>query len=199
MTPHNPANPHPAPPEAQRQRITPTPAKAAEDANTALLHYAMEQHGVTVLRLAIAHTGSRQDAEDVVQDVFLRLYAKTPRLTDDEHLKAWLIRTTINRCRDMTRAHSRRKTISLNDLPIDPTAFDDMQTRDEIRAAWEAVQKLPPDERAIVHLTCFEGLSYRETARIMNLSEGSVRSRLHKARTYLKEACGRTTEGDGAR
>ena len=62
---------------------------------------AMRRWGDTVLRLALSHTRSVSDAEDVFQDVFLRLLKNDTVFNDDEHLKAWLLRVTINRCLDL--------------------------------------------------------------------------------------------------
>lgn len=112
----------------------------------------MDAFGPTVLRIAVAHTGSRHDAEDVAQDVFARLMTSAPRLTGSEHLKAWLIRTTINRCRDVARKRAREQADPIHDLPFEPPAPDDAETKAELQAAWEALQALPSDERAIVHL-----------------------------------------------
>ena len=58
---------------------------------------------------------------------------------------------------------------------------------------------MPSDERAIVHLVCYEGCSYRETARALGLSEGAVRARLHKARAYLRAVCDHNEESEAKR
>ena len=100
----------------------------------ALLAYAMDRFGSMVLRIAIAHTGSRHDAEDVAQDVFVRLMTSTPRLTGTEHLKAWLIRTTVNRCRDAARQRAREMADPIHDLPFDIPAPDNAHVKTELRA-----------------------------------------------------------------
>ena len=77
------------------------------------LRNAMEAHGDTVYRLALCRTQNAADAEDVYQDVFLSLLSQEDRDWDGEHLKAWLIRATLNRCADLHRFRLRRPVLSL--------------------------------------------------------------------------------------
>ena len=81
------------------------------------LRGAMERQGSTVYRLALCRLQSREDAEDVYQDVFLHLLSQGGRDWDEEHLKAWLIRATLNRCADLHRFRLRRPVLALEELP----------------------------------------------------------------------------------
>ena len=103
----------------------------------AFLKQAMADWGDAVYRLALGQTRSRADAEDVYQDVFLRLLDSGTAFESPEHLKAWLLRVTVNRCRDLARSGWQRRTVALDpewDAP-DAAAHDDDAHRADARAA----------------------------------------------------------------
>lgn len=83
------------------------------------LRAAMRDHGASVLRLALAQTGSRADAEDVYQDVFVALACSDTEFADADHLRAWLLRATLNRCRDLARSWWHRHAQSFDALGIE--------------------------------------------------------------------------------
>lgn len=149
------------------------------------VEYALDKFGNTVLRLACAQAGDIHNAEDVSQDVFLKLLTADTHFENDDHLKAWLIRVTVNLCHDQGRKRHRKPISSINDLPIEPiqpsgASYEDMA------AAWEAIERLPEDQRVVIHLICVEGYSTDEVARILGVSNGAVRSRLSRARKTLR-------------
>lgn len=158
------------------QRNNPQPLRSE-----AFLSRAMDAWGDTVYRVALAQTGSPSDADDVYQDVFIRLLEHEAPFDNDEHLKAWLIRVTINRCRDLTRLAWNRRTEGLErelaSIPA-PDAF-----RADI---WEVVGALSPDLRTAVHLFYVEGYSTEEIARIEECKPSTIRTRLHRAREQLR-------------
>ena len=134
-----------------------------------------EQYAGMLYRLAYARTGSRADAEDVMQEVFVRLLRARPEFRDEEHAKAWLLRVGARCAADVLRAPWRRREGPLDDgLP-----------------APEPVLALPAQYRMAVHLYYYEELSVAEIAAVLGKSEGAVKSRLFRARAllrrYLKE------------
>ena len=134
-----------------------------------------EQYAGMLYRLAYARTGSRADAEDVMQEVFVRLLRARPEFLDEEHAKAWLLRVGARCAADVLRAPWRRREGPLDDgLP-----------------APEPVLALPAQYRMAVHLYYYEELSVAEIAAVLGKSEGAVKSRLFRARAllrrYLKE------------
>ena len=133
-----------------------------------------------VYRLAYARTGSRADAEDVMQETFLRLLRARPELRDDEHAKAWLLRVAANCAGDLFRAPWRRT------LPLEEAGCL-AQPAPEPDGTLEAVLSLPPRYRALVHLYYYEGYSVAEIAAILRKSQETVRTRLHRARGMLRE------------
>lgn len=147
----------------------------------------MERWGDTVYRLALCRLQNVQDAEDVYQDVFLRLLQADSRDWDGERTKAWLIRTSLNRCADVGRFRLRRPTVSLE-------AVSELAAEPDIRAEelWEAVARLPKEQRVAVHLFYAEGYATEEIAALMDCAPATVRTRLRRARVKLKDLLGGT-------
>ena len=144
----------------------------------------VETHAPSVFRLAYARTGNRDDAEDVMQEVFLRLWKQAAEDWDGDRAKAWLIRTTLNRGADLHRFRLRRPVLSFAEIP------DLAQPEDESRELWEAVSRLPEKARTAVHLYYAEGYSTEEISHLMHIPAATVRTRLHRARKQLKELLG---------
>ena len=130
-------------------------------------------------RAALAILGDPQEAEDAVQDAFLRCWEKAPEFESGEHAKAWLLRVTVNGCKSRLRAPWRRRTAPL----LDTYPADGPEERETL----EAVQALPAADRAVVHLYYYEGYKTAEIAAMTGLREGTVRSRLSRARSRLRE------------
>ena len=149
-----------------------------------LLRRAMQDHGDTVYRLALCRLQNRADAEDVYQDVFLRLLSQDAVCWDENHLKAWLIRTTLNRCADVGRFRLRRSVLPLSEIPDLP------QQTNEAAELWDAVAHLRPPFRDVVHLHYAEGYSTEEIAALLGIPAATVRTRLHRARKQLKDLLG---------
>ena len=150
----------------------------------AYLRNAMDAYGPTVYRLALCRMQNTADAEDVYQEVFLRLWKQDAEDWEGERLKAWLIRTALNRCADLHRFRLRRPVLALEDLP------ELVQPDDEAAELWEAVGRLPEKARTAVHLYYAEGYSAEEISRLMHVPAATVRTRLHRARKQLKELLG---------
>ena len=127
-----------------------------------LLRNAMEHHGAAVYRLALFRMHIVQDAEDVYQDVFLRLLGQEASAWDGEHLRAWLLRCTVNRCHDLHRFRLRRPVLALADLP--ETAAEADSGAAEL---WDAVAHLPEKLRVPIHLYYAEGYSTEEIAGLL--------------------------------
>ena len=152
--------------------------------------HAVDRWADTVYRIALARSRSPSDAEDVVQDVFISLMRSTKRFADDEHLKAWLITTAVNRCRSLARA-PWAKRVSLDDeLVMRKAAYggDADAAFSSVREhpLWEALGKLPDDMRCAFHLHYVEGYQTAEIAQLMGCKPATVRSWLHRARKTLR-------------
>lgn len=167
-------------------------AETSNEANASLVAHAMEMHGDMVLRLALSQVRNMPDAEDVFQDVFVQLMGAHVDFASSEHLKAWLIRATINRCRDVQRTRSRKlaRTEPLNEYHAEtlpdrtpaPPGFEP--------DVWHAAGALPEDQRIAVHLHYVEGYSTEEIACIANCAPATIRTRLFRARETMRKELG---------
>lgn len=149
------------------------------------LRRCMERHGESVYRLALCRLRSVPDAEDVCQDVFLRLLRKGDPAWDEDRTKAFLLRCAVNRCADLGRQRQRRRESPWEELPDRPA-----EERDEARALWEAVGQLPPPQRTVIHLHYGEGYATGEIAAILRVPAATVRTRLYRGREKLRELLG---------
>ena len=136
-------------------------------------------HQDTLYRAALAILGDAQEAEDAVQDAFLRWWERAPDFPDAARERAWLLKVTVNGCKSRLRSPWRRRTAPL--LDTYPAA------EPEEREVLEAVQALPPRDRAVVHLYYYEGYQTAEIAAMTGQREGTVRSRLSRARAKLRD------------
>lgn len=153
------------------------------------LRNAMNAYGGTVYRLALCRLQNTADAEDVYQDVFLRLLEQRTAGWDGERMKAWLIRTALNRCADLGRLRQRRGTLPLEETlaqPIDEHAAE----------LWDAVARLPEKLRTAVHLFYGEGYESGEIGALLGVPAATVRSRLRRARAELKNLLGGIDDGE---
>jgi len=132
-----------------------------------------------LFRTAVAIMGSKADAEDIVQEAFIRLFEKNPNFESADHEIAWLVRVTVNLCKSRLRSHWWKKTETL--LDTYPAETDGQQN------LMETVLSLPAKYRIVIHLFYYEGYSTREIAHIAGLSESTVRQQLTRARRMLKD------------
>ncbi|MEC4176232.1 sigma-70 family RNA polymerase sigma factor [Adlercreutzia sp. R7] len=175
-----------------------TPLHGKQEAS--LAERALMRWGDTVYRVALGQTGSRADAEDVYQDVFLKLLDKPRTFENDDHLKAWLIRVTVNQSRDRLRARARHATDSLDDhreeaerrlAQAAPQGSHMSGNRDDpLSDLWDIVSRLPEDQRTVINLFYVEEMSTGDIARILGCTAGAVRMRLHRAREALRDLIG---------
>lgn len=135
-------------------------------------------HENSLYRTALAIIGNKADAEDIVQEAFVRFLEKGPAFQSHEHAKAWLIRVAINLCRSRLRSAWWRKTVPL--LDSYPAASE------EQHYLVQTILQLPMKQRIVVYLFYYEGYSTREIARITEQKESTVRSQLTRARQKLK-------------
>ena len=153
----------------------------------------VERHSDRVYRLAYRLTGDRHDAEDLTQEVFVRVFRSLDGYTPGT-FEGWLHRITTNLFLDQARRRQRLRFDALSDerarllrsaIPAPDTALADRMFDDDVERALSA---LPPEFRVAVVLCDVEGLSYDEIADIMGAKLGTVRSRIHRGRAMLRRA-----------
>ena len=136
-----------------------------------------------VYGLALARTGSASDADDVFQEVFLAYHQSGKTFRDEEHRKAWLLKTTVNLSRRVTASTWRKKTAPLSEREDAPVPFREP----EENLVWEAVRSLEEAYRLPIYLHYFQELSTEEIAKALSLRPGTVRMRLSRGRDKLRE------------
>lgn len=153
----------------------------------------VERHSDRVYRLSYRLTGNRHDAEDLTQEVFVRVFRSLDSYTPGT-FEGWLHRITTNLFLDQARRKQRIRFDALSEeraarltssSPAPDAAYADQRFDDDIE---RALATLPPDFRAAVVLCDVEGLSYEEIAEILDAKLGTVRSRIHRGRAMLRKA-----------
>ena len=145
---------------------------------------AVALHSDTVTRLLLLRCRQPADAEDCYQEVFLKLLTAKGPFRDQEHIKAWLIRVTLHEAVNLHRQFWHRKVGLLGESPFPPEAVAPESS------AWEVLETLhtlPGHQRDVLYLHCVEGYSVEETATILGLRPGTVKSRLSRARAALRK------------
>lgn len=146
-------------------------------------------YGDMVFRVACHALGNRADAEDVTQNVLLRLYRAGPDFESDDHARRWLLRVAVNESRRAARSPWRGKTLSLED-------YDGPQPPPEDYSdVWSAVLALPAKYRLCVYLYYYEDCSVRDIAQTLGAKESTVQSRLQRAREKLRDILNGEKEG----
>ena len=125
----------------------------------------------------------RADADDVFQEVFLAYFQCGKHFQEEEHRRAWLLRTTLNFSRRVTSSPWRRRVVPLSERADAPVQF---QTPEQT-GLWSALSSLPDGLRVPLYLFYFEELSTQEIARLLSLRPGAVRMRLSRGREHLRE------------
>lgn len=151
---------------------------AAEKLHTDQL---IEKYASMMLRCAYAYCGNRADAEDILQEVFIKYMKHLPAFKDSSHEKAWFLRVTINTSKDYTKSFWYRRTEAMDEnIPYECA---------EEKEIWDMVQKLPPKYRIIIQLFYQEGYSIREISELLKLKETTIGTQLTRARGLLKKIC----------
>lgn len=160
------------------------------EAQTALNNEQFEklyaQYADDVLRMAYFYLADKHKAEDVCQDVFVKLYTHGGEIEPGRE-KAWLLRVTVNSCRDLWRgAWLRRVVLGAPVLEMVPAKEDPIEQREEKAELMRAIHKLPASFRETILLHYYQGLGIAEIAKMLNLPEGTISSRLSRARKKLQ-------------
>lgn len=132
----------------------------------------------SLLRLAFSYVKNREDAEDIVQEAFIKLYCSDVMFSTRDNAKAWLIRVTVNLCKDMLRSSAyKRRGEMTEDIPCESA---------EEYGLLECIRRLKPTYASVVYLYYYEGYSVKEIAKICSMTATAVSTRLARARDQLK-------------
>lgn len=148
---------------------------------------AIEKYGDTVRRICFMHLKSYSDVEDIFQEVFLKYVLYKNDFESDAHEKAWLIRVTINACKDILKSFFRKNTTSIDNLINQPYCFNDVDANMDVV---NAILALPEKYKDVIFLFYYIGYSVPEISHILNKKENTVYTWLNRARAQLKVALG---------
>lgn len=145
-----------------------------------------EKYANDVLRVSYFYLGDRQRAEDVCQDVFVRLMTNAPDLQEGRE-KAWLLKVALNRCRDFWRGGwIKRVVLGSPTFEMIP-APDEHEKREDEEAMMAAIHELPASFREAIMLYYYQGYGISEISEMLELPEGTISSRLSRGRKKLEE------------
>jgi RNA polymerase sigma-70 factor (ECF subfamily) len=149
----------------------------------------LRDSGTLAFRVAYGVLRHRQDAEDVAQEAFVKAHRLFSQLRDRERFRAWLVRTTwrlaIDRWRQERRRTRREQSVAEPDPPV--TSEEVTVSRERAAHVWNAIDALPEKLRVVIVLCAIEGHDVRGVARLLEIPEGTVKSRLFLARKALSE------------
>lgn len=146
---------------------------------------AVEKYADTVKRICILHLKNTSDSEDIFQEVFLKYALSDVLFENQSHEKAWIIRVTVNACKDLIKSFFRSRTVSINELIALPA-----EEKEDLSYVLEAVLSLPEKYKDAVYLHYYEGYSASEIGKILGKKENTVYSLLSRGRLILKEKLG---------
>lgn len=141
----------------------------------------VEKYSGMVFRVAFCHVKNHADADDIMQDVFLALYTSRKKFTDDEYIKAWLIRVTINKCNNLLRSCRRRLSVPLENAEEIP-----FQPKERVTLLPQ-LMKLKPKYRIVLYMFYYEDYSVSRISEILGEKTSAVTTRLSRGRDQLRE------------
>ena len=144
----------------------------------ALFHQVYETYGEALYRFCLLQMKNTADAEDVLQEVFLKRLYRAPDFVSPEHERRWLFRVALNQCRDEWK-RSRR-----TEVPLDEAAL--LVVPEEDRTVLEQVAALPEKYRTVIHLHYYEGYSVEEIASLLGVTVSAVKMRMKRGRDALR-------------
>ena len=152
---------------------------------TAYFSELYEKYATDVLRVCYFYLGDRQKAEDVCQDVFVRLITNTPDLQEGRE-KAWLLKVALNRCRDLWRGAWLKRVVLGSPMFELVPAPDEISKLADQQEMMNAINQLPANFKEVILLHYYQGYGINEIADMMDLPEGTISSRLSRGRKKLE-------------
>ncbi len=146
---------------------------------------AIGRYADTVRRLCLVHLVNRSDLDDVFQSVFLKYALRDEQFESFDHEKAWLIRVTLNACKDATKSRMRRRAVSLDEVASVP-----VDAPSDHRDVLEAVLSLPEKNRNVVYLHYYEGYTAPEIGRLLGMNTNTVYTLLTRSKKLLRKKLG---------
>ncbi|PWW30570.1 RNA polymerase sigma-70 factor (ECF subfamily) [Cytobacillus oceanisediminis] len=157
------------------------------------LKWLMKTHGNDVIRIAYTYLKQKQLAEDVAQDVFIKCYEKMDSFRNESSYKTWLIRITVNKCKDVLKSWSF-KNLYITDFFSSKQAYSTLEqqyfSNEENELISKQVIALPVKLREVIILFYYQEFSIEEISDLLKINPNTVKTRLHRGRLKLKESLG---------
>lgn len=146
---------------------------------------AVERNNRRLFLIALSYTKNQMDAQDILQNTFLKLWKNTKAFKNDEHLDKWLTRVAVNESKNLLKSPFKNRSVPLegNDVKYDFETEQDQWL-------FDAVMKLPLKQRTVIHLFYYEDMSVKEIAETLSIRSNAVKTRLSRGRMQLKNILG---------
>jgi RNA polymerase sigma-70 factor (ECF subfamily) len=145
------------------------------------LEWLINEYQVNMFVTAFNICKNVEDAKDVVQDTFIAYHTSNQQFNDEQHIRAWLFRVTVNKAKDAIKSYWHRNKMQLEDY-LETLPFESKEDSD----LFEAVLNLPKKYRIVIHLFYYEEYNIREISQILHISESNTKTRLSRGRKLLK-------------
>jgi RNA polymerase sigma-70 factor (ECF subfamily) len=161
------------------------------DGDTNSFGIIVERYQNMVFSLALKMLKHREESEEVSQDTFIKVYKSLSKFNGESKFSTWIYRIAYNTCLDRIKKNSKyNNDVEINDITSNQifqteSKFDSLETKERSIIVKECMDKLPEDERIIMHLFYFEELSLKEIVEIVSMTEGNVKVKLFRARKKL--------------
>jgi len=150
----------------------------------------MREYGNDVLRTAYSYVKDKYAAEDIFQETFIKAYRALENFRDESNIKTWLIRITINAAKDYLKSAYNQKVVPMMEFKEDAIVsdgdFEEVENRDRDEQVKKTVMSLPDGYREVILCVYYHEMSVADTAASLGIAEGTVKSRLSRARDMLK-------------
>lgn len=146
---------------------------------------AVERNNQRLFLIALSFTHNHTDSEDILQNVFLKLWKYQKPFEDTSHIDKWLTRVCVNESKNYIKSPFKKRSVPLENADS-KYQFDNEYDHD----LFKAVMSLPKKQSTVIHLFYYEDLSVKEIADVLKIKDSAVKTRLHRARTQLKQLLG---------
>lgn len=152
------------------------------------LKWLMKEYGNDVIRMAYIYMKNKQSAEDIAQDVFLKCYEKMDTFRNESSYKTWILRITVNRCKDVLKSWSYKNLYITDLVKLNHSQKEyEPSVEDENELISKQVIALPIKLREVIILFYYQEFSIEEISEMLNTNPNTIKTRLHRARLKLKK------------
>lgn len=144
-----------------------------------------DRNGKRLYLIALSFTANPFDSEDILQNVFMKLWRTNTVFESDEHMDKWLTSVAVNECKNLLKRAFRKNTVSFDNFS--ETYFFETENYEDL---FNAVMSLPPKMRTVIHLYYYEDMPISEISKMLGAKESAVKTRLHRAREQIKNILG---------